>query len=388
MQQHPQQPPQQRRKNPIDKSLPAGISAENKEAALYNQMVEFERRLDATLARKLVEVNEQQMGVGRGGQKVKRSLRIYTHHLVDLPPKQADGKDAALNGASWTFCIQGKVVDPSQRRVNAPPVPKFSTFLKSIVLEIQRPDGNSTTVHWNKTAGAPECDGFELKATDFCAGVKVRAILLLEPNDHFKLSPPLAEIIGEPTETLPNVIRAIWEYVKHSSLQDGDDKRFLNCDARLQTLFSVPRFMFPQLPELLSKHLLPLDPVSLEYTVSLDKSTVMHPYAYDLVVSIDDPLREAFKQTTNPSAMLSREIALCDDRITALCTSIHASKLSRDFYKAFSADPVTFLNRWIESQAKDLAVVVGDVALEETMDSGFFERASVKEAVFHYMSQH
>jgi SWI/SNF-related matrix-associated actin-dependent regulator of chromatin subfamily D len=47
-----------RRKRPTDKSLPKKIESYVPESKLYNEMLEFERRLDATIMRKTLDIQD------------------------------------------------------------------------------------------------------------------------------------------------------------------------------------------------------------------------------------------------------------------------------------------------------------------------------------------
>jgi upstream activation factor subunit UAF30 len=62
-----------------------------------------------------------------------------------------------------------------------------------------------------------------------------------KPNAAFMIplspSPALADVIG--TKPLPRteIIRSIWDYIKKNKLQDSANKRMINADAKLKTLF-------------------------------------------------------------------------------------------------------------------------------------------------------
>jgi upstream activation factor subunit UAF30 len=51
-------------------------------------------------------------------------------------------------------------------------------------------------------------------------------------------SPALSEVIG--TKPLPrtDMIKRIWDYIKKNNLQDKTNKRMINADAKLKTLFA------------------------------------------------------------------------------------------------------------------------------------------------------
>ena len=55
--------------------------------------------------------------------------------------------------------------------------------------------------------------------------------------EKFKLSNELAKILDIHTETKPNIIMALWQYIKTNKLQDQEDKRIVSCDESKTTLF-------------------------------------------------------------------------------------------------------------------------------------------------------
>jgi SWI/SNF-related matrix-associated actin-dependent regulator of chromatin subfamily D len=147
--------------------------------------------------------------------------------------------------------------------------------------------------------------------------------------------------------------------------------------------------MFPYLPELLVRHLLPCDPIVLDYTIKVDKEHHYSTTAYDIDVELENPIRDRIKMITQRHGILQRELSVLDEQISAIVQSIHESKSKRDFMKSFSDDPVLFLNSWIGSQSRDLEVVLGDARLnrEEVERSEFWTRDRIKESLFHYLSE-
>ena len=77
----------------------------------------------------------------------------------------------------------------------------------------------------------------------------------------------LASLLDIHTDTKANIIMALWQYVKLNKLQDQDDKRTINCDDALSKIFGSSKIQFPQVPDLLNLHLLPPDPVVLDYVI-------------------------------------------------------------------------------------------------------------------------
>lgn len=133
------------------------------------------------------------------------------------------------------------------------PVRKFSSFFKSIIVELDRsnslyPEGN--IIEWRRPPpvphqpGAPiplppqvtEFDGFEFERK---GDVDVRCTIKLERNetpDRYRLSPQLAELLDTKEDTRAGIVMGLWEYVRKNKLQDPDERRTINCDAALKTV--------------------------------------------------------------------------------------------------------------------------------------------------------
>ena len=73
--------------------------------------------------------------------------------------------------------------------------------------------------------------------------------------------------------------------------------------------------MFSYLPELLIRHLLPCDPIALEYTVKVDKEMNLGPSAFDVQVELENPLRDRIKMVTQRNSTIQREISLLDEQV-------------------------------------------------------------------------
>jgi upstream activation factor subunit UAF30 len=62
-----------------------------------------------------------------------------------------------------------------------------------------------------------------------------------KPNAAFMapltLSPALADVIGNKPSPRTEIIKKIWDYIKKNGLQDKANRRMINADAKLKTLF-------------------------------------------------------------------------------------------------------------------------------------------------------
>lgn len=61
------------------------------------------------------------------------------------------------------------------------------------------------------------------------------------------LSEELESIIGLNKSSRPQVVKQLWAYIKDNNLQNPEDKRQINCDDKLQTLFKKSTLNFHRL---------------------------------------------------------------------------------------------------------------------------------------------
>lgn len=69
-------------------------------------------------------------------------------------------------------------------------------------------------------------------------------------------SPALAEVVGSQPIPRTEVVKKIWEYIRANNLQDPQDKRSINADAKLEAVFGGKKkvTMF-ELTKLVNQHL-------------------------------------------------------------------------------------------------------------------------------------
>ncbi|KAF9391169.1 SWI SNF, matrix associated, actin dependent regulator of chromatin, sub d, member 1 [Mortierella sp. AD011] len=380
----------------------ARIEAIVPESKLYTELLEFEKKLDATIMRKRLDLQETL----NKPVKIKRTLRIFISNLShdqDTPESEDDEPQLDKGPTpSWTLKVEGRLVDEVNASAykNRQTSRKFSSFFRSVMIELDRdsnlyPNGNF--VEWHKSPNQADVDGFEIKRHGD-ENVKVRVILHVDNSpERFKLSPELADVLAIDVETRPGIMMALWQYIKFHQLQDPEDKRNINCDQKLAALFNQPKISFPALPELIGRFLSPPDPIVLEYTVRVDKPYHLSSYCYDLDVEVDDPLFKSkissllsstSLNSANATNSLPKQIHAQDEQIMQYIQSMHNSKTKRDFLLRFANDPADFLDRWVASQSRDLEVILGEshVNLEEQRRSDFYNQQWVNEAVFHYMT--
>uniref|UniRef100_A0AAY4DZZ4 DM2 domain-containing protein n=1 Tax=Denticeps clupeoides TaxID=299321 RepID=A0AAY4DZZ4_9TELE len=336
----PTQPIQQprprntKRRRMADKVLPQRIRELVPESQAYMDLLAFERKLDQTIMRKRVDIQEV----------LKRPMK---------PGKQKR---------------------------------KFSSFFKSLVIELDKnlygPDNH--LVEWHRTPSAQETDGFQVKRP---GEVDVHCTLLLK-LDHqppqFKLDPRLARLLGIHTQTRSCIIQALWQYVKSNKLQDSHEKEYVNCDKYFQQIFDCPRLKFSEVPQRLTNLLLLPDPIVINHIISADANEQKKTACYDIDVEVDDPLKAQMSGFLLSTAN-QQEIVLLDNKIHETIESINQLKIQRDFMLSFSRDPKGYIEDWILSQNRDLKLMTDVVGTpEEERRSEFYCQPWLQEAVGRY----
>ncbi|KAG2173269.1 hypothetical protein INT43_004643 [Umbelopsis isabellina] len=383
-----------KKKRPTERNMPAKIDTFVPESKLYTELCEFEKKIDSTIMRKRLDIQE---AVGKP-TKTMRTLRIFVSNTAaDQPSQQSsndmddDGLDLSSGSApSWTLRLEGRLLDPPIPTKKAQPVQKFTSFFRSIVVKLDRnpnlyPEGN--IIEWQKQPGGTDNDGIEIKRKGDTT-VNARILLELDYNPpKFKLGPMLCDMLDMKLETKPQIMIGIWKYIQQNKLQGSEDKRLVQCDQKLQQLFGMPQVQFSHIPALIDQHLSRPDPIVIDYTIRVDREFYQSRKAYDIDVELDSLLKQKM-MTTVAGTNTQKEILALDDKIVQCVQSINNSKIKRDFLLQFAGSPVEFINKWIASQARDLEIILGEsqVNLEEMRQSDFYKQPWVKEAVFHYLT--
>ncbi|KAJ2358399.1 SWI/SNF and RSC complex subunit Ssr3, partial [Coemansia sp. RSA 2618] len=160
--------PTVKRKRLVEKSLPPKIETYIPESRLFMQLQALERRLDTKIVRKRLEVQE---ALGKPVYK-KRILRIFVSNLAANQGVGLNGMDdvdegrfSALEAPSWTLRIEGRLLDAAGAATKARPAHKFSEFVNSMVVELERDPElySDNVVQWRRAAAEGDVDGFEVK---------------------------------------------------------------------------------------------------------------------------------------------------------------------------------------------------------------------------------
>ncbi|XP_068932365.1 SWI/SNF-related matrix-associated actin-dependent regulator of chromatin subfamily D member 2 isoform X2 [Petaurus breviceps papuanus] len=344
-----------KRRKMADKVLPQRIRELVPESQAYMDLLAFERKLDQTIARKRMEIQE----AIKKPLTQKRKLRIYISNTFS--PSKPEGEAAGASGAtvgtpgsvpagdkvaSWELRVEGKLLDD-----------------------------------WHRLPTTQETDGFQVKRPGDL-NVKCTLLLMLDHQPpQYKLDPRLARLLGVHTQTRAAIMQALWLYIKHNQLQDGHEHEYINCNRYFRQIFSCGRLRFSEIPMKLAGLLQHPDPIVINHVISVDPNDQKKTACYDIDVEVDDPLKAQMSNflasTTN-----QQEIASLDIKIHETIESINQLKTQRDFMLSFSTDPQDFIQEWLRSQRRDLKIITDVIGNpEEERRAAFYHQPWAQEAV-------
>ncbi|KAK3990516.1 putative 3-phosphoinositide dependent protein kinase-1 [Cladorrhinum sp. PSN332] len=403
-----------RSKKPTDKTLPDGIEdilVGPEVATAYKNLRDFERRLDATMMRKRLDIKES---VARDIKRFK-TLRIWVTNTVEDQFWQNNGDnvdsfDFSSNlDSSYRVKIEGRLLDDEddldrsdddeektkeggadsdKMETDGKPKPtaaaakpgqrsRFSHFFKALTVDFDRPkpgrQSADTSVEWKKPVKTPagsalpamaDFDEFVFKRNgDENTNITINLFRHEEP-ERFELSPELSDITDMHEATPQEAVAAVYEYIRLMKLQEDDEKRNFRCDDLLKRVVGRDAGVIPQLNDYITPHLKALPPLKLRYTIRVDEEFHKNPQPtiYDVRVAVDDPLNakhKAYLENPQQKAML-QEIARLDDQLAVICQAIQQSKAKHTFLTSMENDPVGFVKSWLSSQKRDLEVILGE----------------------------
>ncbi|KAJ7439843.1 SWI/SNF complex protein [Mycena latifolia] len=365
---------------------------------MYQDLLGMERKLDWTMMRKKAEIQDALVRP----PTTTRTLRIFMSHTVSGQSWQttpdlndAPNFETGEGIPAWALKIEGRLLElPNQRSKDKGAVRKFSTFIKRMVVELDRdatlyPDGN--IVEWPRATGQhnPPLDGFTIRRKGD-APTKVRLIMYLEHYpEQFRVIPELGNILGIKEDSRIGVIQALWNYIKIQGLQDKVDRRLVRADEKLRPIFNAETILFQKLPELVNRCLVAPDPIILHYMINPTIPAPERPMAWDVEVKTEDiALKGRMSVMVQANKESAQSLAKIDEEIATLAQSLHNSHLKRTFLQSFARDPAQFIQTWLESQSRDLETVLGSgptdgltIRQEELKRSEFFRLPWVEEAV-------
>lgn len=227
----------------------------------YKQLRDVERKLDAVMMRKRLDVTDN---LQRRYTRREGVLRVWVSNTADGQPWQVmeDGSvglgedgtfDFGDSQATFRVKVEGRLLkDPEESNEDEDDEkkakrPRLSNFFKAITIDFDRnpalqPDGYSQ-IEWRKAPANPNTDpnssesNFDTLEFERKADENINVTISLyrdEKSERFKLSPLLAEILDIEEEDRAGAVQGIWEYCRAMGLQEDEDRRSIVCDEALR----------------------------------------------------------------------------------------------------------------------------------------------------------
>lgn len=397
------------------KDLPERLQDEVPESALYAQLVEFEKKLDATIMRKKVDIHE----AVKAPSKSKRLLRVFVSSKAlyqdnaedkedeDISSKKHKGERDNINESEsdeeehkdspcWTLKIEGRLFDdPNLTKQECNKTKKkFSAFFNRVFIELEERlySKEDRTVEWIRSMHATEVDGFEVRRLG-SKDTKAKVVLYLDHQPPlFKLGAPLARVLGIHTATRNEIVMRIWTYIKTHNLQDPSDHTAIVNDESFEKLFGTERTSLQQIPKLMMQYLTPPDPIVIEHTISMNEDdNDSYEMCYDIPVEVEDIQTKNALSGYNFFRMSPGDIGEMrelDNGISNIIREIKDRRELLNFMDGFADDPYQFIQKWIASQARDYKFA-GDMPsnYEEERRAEYYYKPWTEESVWKYISE-
>lgn len=368
-----------------EKTMPERLAAAIPESEMFAKLVAFEQEVDLNLQRRRFELHEDL----RRPTMRKQKLRVWIYHTYTAGPELPDA-----DPAGWTLKIVGKLL-PDERTTQQyyqPQRNKFTSFVKSIQLQLTEPNGQEQLVEWHKPPGFEEVDGIEIKrAGDTSLDATVLMHLDFSPK-RFQLSQPLRETLelADQPETRGKVLEVLWHYIKMLKLQDSANALQVNNNKPLKKLFGCDRMEVSQLFKKLDDHLSPLAPVKLEHKIRLYGDPGDLDQCYDIDVQVNEPAHtdmERFFTRTQQDGERKLRIDQINNQILSTANEIKTHQEKRQFYKSIHAAPNEMLNQLIATMAQDhkRKQLEKAGAFNEAKQASHYHKPWVEEAVPRYL---
>uniref|UniRef100_A0A8C1LA32 SWI/SNF related, matrix associated, actin dependent regulator of chromatin, subfamily d, member 2 n=1 Tax=Cyprinus carpio TaxID=7962 RepID=A0A8C1LA32_CYPCA len=366
-----------KRRKMADKVLPQRIRDLVPESQAYMDLLAFERKLDQTIARKRMEIQE----AIKKPITQKRKLRIYISNTYT--PGKPEGEEAE-KVASWELRVEGKLLEDEI-------ILSFSSLSSTLVVLSwyckgrERQGIAQAHTGWHRMPTTQETDGFQVKRPGD-VNVKCTLLLMLDHQPpQYKLDPRLARLLGVHTQTRASIMQALWLYIKSNKLQDCHEKEYIICNRYFRQIFGCPRMRFSDIPMKLAGLLQHPDPIIINHIISVDPNDQKKTACFDIDVEVDDPLKAQMTSFLS-STTSQQEITALEMKIHETIESINQLKTQRDFMLSFSNNPQDFIQDWLKSQSRDLKLMTDTVGNpEEERKTEFYHSPWVKEAVGRYI---
>jgi hypothetical protein len=305
---------------------------------------------------------QELIGLTSLSNRIRRVCRLIVSHEV-----------LSTNGSNFTWKLRVRAVLPDSSPIS------ISDFAKRVFFETEN---NVNVGEWSasKIAGSQPVDEFVITRTSPLPTVARIHISLDADPPIFRLHPKLASLLGLEHETMLGVVSRVMAYVTQHSLQDADDRRYINCDQDLHELLGAARIAVCHIQKLIEKHI----DVCEAFVVPYEVGTKSGAKVYE---SIIDTHRDS------DSAALSLPPVtedVFDAETMDLLRKVQTARTRHQFFSRLADNPREFMTEYLESQANDLRILqqgggLSHASREEASRARLWQQPWVEESVASYV---
>eukprot|EP00457_Paulinella_chromatophora_P006260 gb/GEZN01006278.1/.p1 GENE.gb/GEZN01006278.1/~~gb/GEZN01006278.1/.p1 ORF type:complete len:429 (+),score=29.41 gb/GEZN01006278.1/:40-1326(+) len=343
-----ERPPSRRRftqKPQTERELPNLLDVWIPESRIYTQMLNFERRIDASIV-------ERQINLTTAPRRTNKILRLYLSTEVD--PCIEGGEPS-----NWTLRIQGQLMEPEE-----PPGSRLSSqFVASDFVEklnvhldpaIYPPSLSVGT--WSKAHSPATCDGWLFKRTGQQSCQAKISVYLANYPAQFKLSKKLSALLELKQASKANIFKALYAMIERARLRVPGRITTIRPNEELAEIIGLGEIDLTDIPSKLTSHLLPPDPVVIDFLCRVsDSEEDLEDSAgglevYDIPVDFPDRSVEM-----NPmSHTQDGQVDELEKKIATLTKELHKIRQKRDLLRSFCEAPIGTMETLIIAQAADV----------------------------------
>jgi len=365
------------------------------ESPIYTQLVKLEQNIDASFARKQVEIQE----AVNNAPRVPSILRVYIYNEHDnqesaatssYPPPPTNN----LEPPSWTLKVVGRLLDPQ----TAEPLPigpstfKFSDLLSKVVIQLDTRvmPSETSTIEWRKSIAPSITDGFEVKRLGNKQCEATITLYLDYSPRRYRLLKPLCEILGIDVETESCILAALFHYIRGKYEKYPEDPWILHLDHELAEVFGTSTLPALELPSKLQRFLLPPDPFIFKHTIRVDGPPEQTLSAYDIEVSLPCIFNPNIFTSSIPTRPPSypKEVHTLNEQIGEVLKKIRLRLRMREYLMGFADAPADAIKLMIAGQARSTRPISQDGRdPEQEMRAEYYQQEWLADAVDRYLSQ-
>lgn len=279
----------------------------------------------------------------------------------------------SVNESQYTWKLRARAVLPDSSPIS------ISDFAKRVFFETEN---NVEVGEWSasKIAGSQPVDEFVITRTSPLPTVARIHLSLDADPPIFRLHPKLATLLGLEHETMLNIVSRVMAYVAQHSLQDADDRRYINCDQELHDILGAARIAVCHIQKLIEKH------------IDVCEAFVV---PYELGIQSGAKVYESIIDTHRDSGTASICIPPTSDEIFDVETmnvlrKVNIARTRHQFFSRLANYPREFLAEYLASQTNDMRVLqqgggLSHASREEVARARLWQQPWVEEAVASYV---